>query len=292
VLHYASVGLRKLYGYELVTEPQPQRGENETMDTVGQWHFRSTGSRFVIRLCADAAGDKLAIGTKRRPYSNLHSHEMLLAEANMATAAYRGLLMAVLCLLVCTNNQEMTETELFNTLELDQRLQTVAPQEESAGTRRRRSAAAVEDLNALELFQDQGTAAPLLANWRSTISRDMVAAGYLVRTKKGTQPGDAPGPNEEGAVTDPYVYEIGPTSRALVGALSALQVVRTLKGMNQQQAGEHTEEKTRQFLAKEMGTGRPSFTRFLPSDTYTAGDRAAGEGEREGEDEYAAEGAA
>lgn len=211
--------------------------------------------RYVVRLAGSCAGGA------REP-ALLHAHAVDLARSDKRVAARRGLLMAVLCILMCSDQQMVDEETLFATLSLDPRLSRVAEDKADDG---RGFAAAVDD------FGDQDEAAELLARWPAVVSKDFVIAKLLTREKEKDPAVDP----TTGASKEKFMYGIGPAARATVGAFAPLEVVRVLAGASTEQAGAHTRSKTCQLMPKEVGTdvgtdatNIVAFFNHLPQDTF------------------------
>jgi hypothetical protein len=220
------------------------------------WAFSLNPNKFVVRL---------AVPTKSGPRGlrALHAHAADLAVADARTAARHGLLSAVLGILMCCDEQAASEDVLFKTLCLDPRLAAVRQaelQSAAAGAGAGAGAGAAggggggaraEQL--AELFADCGGAAEYLARWTSVVSKDLVAARFLTREKVKDSVDEA-----TGVVREKWVYGVGPAARAGVGALGALELVRSLKGGDAAApaaVGFHPRATTMQLMPKEVGSG-------------------------------------
>ncbi len=202
-----------------------------------------------------------------RPYRTIQCHQVQLANSNERLAARRGLLMAVLCLLVCTDELGLEEGELFALLKMDARLEEAGG--EGGGSKAR-------DPEQEESFGDQGDAAGLLQRWQDVVKTDFVQARYLVREKRITGTDESTGKAQEQSV-----YSLGPAARIHLGALGALEVVRTIKGEPRSEVTLHSREKAQAAMPSEV---MQFAQHFLKQSTFGVGD-LAGDGEEEEEGE-------
>ena len=133
------------------------------------------------------------------------------------------------------------------------------------------------DDDALAAFEELGAGGEVLIKWLDVIKR-LVSAQYLTRTK-------SPKVDAGGQKVDEWVYGIGSASRAYVGVLGAVEVVRAIKGDVPELIGVHTREKTR--LAMPLETGRFAEQDHLPADEFSVRDLRGGEedGVEAGEEE-------
>jgi hypothetical protein len=259
------IALENLFGYHLAPEAVPKA------DDTG-FSMDASYTRYVVRLAG------LCAGGAREP-SYLHAHAVDIARSDKRTAARRGLLMAVLGILICSDQQSLDESALFAALSVDPRLARALG--EKAGEKEAKADKGEEGRGfsaALDDFADQDEAAELLARWPHIISKDFVAARLLVR-EKVTENADP----TTGAMKETFVYGIGPAARATVGAFAPLEIARVLGGQSTVQAGVHMRTKTSQLMPKEVGTAIEKFTpqslvaffNHLPHDTFGKDEIAA-----------------
>lgn len=248
MLHHAQIALTNLFGYHLAPESLPKA------DDIGFAMDETTASRFVIRLARKSAGANASL---------LHAHAVDLALADKRTAARRGLLMAVLGILICSEGQAVDEDILFTTLSLDPRLLRARIGGDKA-EEVRGFAAAVDD------FADQEEGVELLARWPTIVSKDFVAARLLVREKRKDGV-DA----TTGAMKETFVYGIGPAGRAVVSPFAPLEIARIFGGASAALAGSHSRSRTCQLMPKEVGTetgaavGMVAFFSHLDDDQFS-----------------------
>ena len=116
----------------------------------------TTGKNYTCRLQPPPGSMSETQSGSKAPYRALQSHQVDVAERNERLAARRGLLMGILCILTCSEEQEIPEEELFKLLRLDSRLEGVSG-EGGAGAKRGRSAA-YDTINedSMAVFEDQG----------------------------------------------------------------------------------------------------------------------------------------
>jgi len=212
------------------------------------------------------------------PYRALQSLQVDVAEGNEKLAARRGILMAILCILACSDEQVIAEEELFKILSLDSRLDEVnkGAGEDAKGSGGKRPRVQAHGSGDLTVFDDQGSGAVVLAHWQDMIKR-LVSASYLNRTKRKFE-------TEEGGAgaAEEWIIGVGPASRMHVGMLGAVEVVRTMKGDAPELVGIHTKKKTALAMAVEVGEF--SKQNHLPEDEYSLRDFAEEESGAEREE--------
>jgi hypothetical protein len=262
LISHANKGLAALIGYEMV--PELEIDPSYDVRT-----FVRSRTRFVVRLSSAAAPKTGAKDKPAAPYEGLHAAAVLAAGASPALAAQRGLLIAVLGALACTEDQELDEGALFDALRVDSRLS---------------DAAAGKDDH--DNFSDQGAGAHVLARWQDVVRTDFVDARLLtckkVERAEGAEGGGGGGGGGGGATRSVNRYGVGPAARACVGMVGVLEVVRRVRGDGAEAAGAHSQEKTKAAMAQEVGE---SFIKTLLRDKYGAADFGGAEEEEEGGEE-------
>ena len=256
-----------VFGYEVVGEAEPkQDGEGSafTFSLRRRYHAR------LLPLPEKYTGGK---AEPMVPSRATQRHQVQLCEAGDRVGARRGLLMAVLGILACCEGQSLAEEELFAALALDPRLAAAAAGGGGGGGGGEK---------AFEAFDEQGAgAAGLLARWQEVVRSDLGGARWLVRERRGAGGEDGEG-GGAGGVERVY-YAPGPAARAHVGALGAVELVRTLHGEPASQVSRHGLEQLRQHRREEGGEFAERG--FLKDRGFGVGDFAGGGGEEEDEEE-------
>lgn len=234
--------LKAAFGYECVVAREVNTDGDE-VDT--EWNLLATKpARVVVRMCASAVGTY----RKGQPPSRLGAHSAALLNHDSSPAtklkAQRGLLMAILTLLLGCKGLQIAETTLFDLLlQMDPQL---------PGGRKQRGARGGDD----DEFDDSDH--PLGKDWKKTISDDFLRQGYLEKVDVQTDEQQADGAGGDGAAGGGKVrgYRIGVRLRAVLGAPAIYEYATSIKAGNGANVGEATlitKDAVRSLLVTELG---------------------------------------